>query len=55
VSTGEGVARLDEACTILTRMWTGDAFDFDGRYYRLRNARCVPTPVQERLPLLVSR
>lgn len=46
VGAGEGVAALAEACTIVRRMWTEDAFDFDGRHYRLRGAICEPKPVQ---------
>jgi alkanesulfonate monooxygenase SsuD/methylene tetrahydromethanopterin reductase-like flavin-dependent oxidoreductase (luciferase family) len=50
IPAAEGVARLDEACTILRRMWTEDAFDFEGRYYRLKGARCEPKPVQRSGP-----
>jgi len=46
VSPGEGVGRLDEACTIMKRMWTEDVFDFDGKYYQLSHVRCEPKPVQ---------
>jgi alkanesulfonate monooxygenase SsuD/methylene tetrahydromethanopterin reductase-like flavin-dependent oxidoreductase (luciferase family) len=47
VSPGEGIARLDEAVTIIRRLWTEDApFDFEGRHYRLRGALCVPKPVR---------
>jgi alkanesulfonate monooxygenase SsuD/methylene tetrahydromethanopterin reductase-like flavin-dependent oxidoreductase (luciferase family) len=46
VPPAEGVARLDEACTIMRRMWTEEVFDFDGRYYTLAGARCEPKPVQ---------
>jgi alkanesulfonate monooxygenase SsuD/methylene tetrahydromethanopterin reductase-like flavin-dependent oxidoreductase (luciferase family) len=46
VPPAEGVARLDEACTIMRRMWTEEVFDFDGRYYTLEGARCEPKPVQ---------
>jgi alkanesulfonate monooxygenase SsuD/methylene tetrahydromethanopterin reductase-like flavin-dependent oxidoreductase (luciferase family) len=46
VSPGEGVARLDEACTIMKRMWNEDVFDFDGKYYQLSDVRCEPKPVQ---------
>ncbi|GAA0365300.1 LLM class flavin-dependent oxidoreductase [Microbispora corallina] len=46
VSPGEGVERLAESCAILRRMWTEDVFDFEGRHYTLRSARCAPKPVQ---------
>jgi alkanesulfonate monooxygenase SsuD/methylene tetrahydromethanopterin reductase-like flavin-dependent oxidoreductase (luciferase family) len=47
VAPSEALAALDEACTIVKRMWTEtDPFDFDGRCYRLRGAICEPKPVQ---------
>jgi F420-dependent oxidoreductase-like protein len=45
---------LDEACTVLRRLWTEPVVSFDGRYYRLQGAACAPKPVQRRLPLLVG-
>jgi alkanesulfonate monooxygenase SsuD/methylene tetrahydromethanopterin reductase-like flavin-dependent oxidoreductase (luciferase family) len=53
VPQAEGVARLDETCTILRRMWTDDDFDFRGRYYTLEGARCEPKPVQRPGPPLL--
>lgn len=53
VSPGEGVTRLDEACTIIKRLWTEDRFDFEGRHYQLREAVCVPKPAR-RPPLLLG-
>jgi alkanesulfonate monooxygenase SsuD/methylene tetrahydromethanopterin reductase-like flavin-dependent oxidoreductase (luciferase family) len=52
-SPGEGVARLAESCTIIKRMFTEDHFDFDGRYYRLRDVVCRPKPAV-RPPLLLG-
>jgi alkanesulfonate monooxygenase SsuD/methylene tetrahydromethanopterin reductase-like flavin-dependent oxidoreductase (luciferase family) len=47
VSTGEAIDALDEACTIVRRMWTEtEPFDFAGGYYTLRGAICEPKPVQ---------
>jgi alkanesulfonate monooxygenase SsuD/methylene tetrahydromethanopterin reductase-like flavin-dependent oxidoreductase (luciferase family) len=47
VPPGEAVAALDEACTIIRRLWREDEpFDFDGRCYRLAGAICEPKPVQ---------
>jgi len=53
VTPGEGIARLDEACELLRRMWTGEVFDFDGRYDTLRQAVCMPRPVQRPGPPLL--
>jgi alkanesulfonate monooxygenase SsuD/methylene tetrahydromethanopterin reductase-like flavin-dependent oxidoreductase (luciferase family) len=48
-----GIRRLAEACTILRRMWTGEAFDFAGEHYQLRQAVCRPAPVQRPGPPLL--
>jgi alkanesulfonate monooxygenase SsuD/methylene tetrahydromethanopterin reductase-like flavin-dependent oxidoreductase (luciferase family) len=46
VPPAEGIERLAEACTIFRRMWSEDLFDFEGRHYRLKGARCEPKPAQ---------
>jgi len=47
VPPAEAVAALDEACTVIRRLWAEDQpFDFDGRCYRLAGAVCEPKPVQ---------
>jgi alkanesulfonate monooxygenase SsuD/methylene tetrahydromethanopterin reductase-like flavin-dependent oxidoreductase (luciferase family) len=53
VSPADGIARLAEACTIVRRLWTGEAFDFEGRYYHLGGAICRPTPTQRPGPPLM--
>jgi alkanesulfonate monooxygenase SsuD/methylene tetrahydromethanopterin reductase-like flavin-dependent oxidoreductase (luciferase family) len=53
VSPAEGIARLAEACTIVRRLWKGDAFDFEGRFYHLDGAICRPTPTQRPGPPLM--
>jgi alkanesulfonate monooxygenase SsuD/methylene tetrahydromethanopterin reductase-like flavin-dependent oxidoreductase (luciferase family) len=51
---GAAVAGLSEACTIIRRLWSGEEFDFAGEHYRLIGARCSPTPVQPRVPILIA-
>ena len=47
VSPAEAIGALDEACTIIRRMWSEtEPFDFDGRYYQLSGTVCEPKPVQ---------
>ncbi|HEY1705369.1 MAG TPA: LLM class flavin-dependent oxidoreductase [Trebonia sp.] len=47
VSSGTALAALGEACTLIRRLWADDKpFDFDGRYYQLKDAICEPKPVQ---------
>jgi alkanesulfonate monooxygenase SsuD/methylene tetrahydromethanopterin reductase-like flavin-dependent oxidoreductase (luciferase family) len=56
VPTPEVMSALDEACTIIKRMWTEvEPFDFDGRHYRLKGAVCEPKPVQQpRPPIMIG-
>ncbi|WP_219467345.1 LLM class flavin-dependent oxidoreductase [Nonomuraea rhizosphaerae] len=49
----EGRARLAESCTIIRRMFTEERFDFDGRYYQLKDVVCEPKPAV-RPPLLLG-
>jgi alkanesulfonate monooxygenase SsuD/methylene tetrahydromethanopterin reductase-like flavin-dependent oxidoreductase (luciferase family) len=41
------VALVAETIDILERLWTGEAVDYDGRFYALRDARLVPSPIQK--------
>jgi alkanesulfonate monooxygenase SsuD/methylene tetrahydromethanopterin reductase-like flavin-dependent oxidoreductase (luciferase family) len=54
--TADAVASLDEACTVIRRLWTEDApFDFAGRHHRLTGAFGNPKPVQRpHPPILVG-
>ena len=48
-------AKLDEGLEVLIRLWSGEPFDFEGEYYRIRRAAFLPTPVQQpRLPVWVA-
>jgi F420-dependent oxidoreductase-like protein len=42
----ERMDRLDEALTIIRAMFTQDRPSFEGRYYRIDQARNVPRPIQ---------
>ncbi|HEX2177372.1 MAG TPA: LLM class F420-dependent oxidoreductase [Nocardioidaceae bacterium] len=54
----ERMDRLEESLAIVTGLWTtpaGERFDFDGRYYQLRDSPALPKPVQApRPPVLVG-
>jgi alkanesulfonate monooxygenase SsuD/methylene tetrahydromethanopterin reductase-like flavin-dependent oxidoreductase (luciferase family) len=56
VPPGEAVAALDEACTLIKRLWTEDQpFDFGGRCYQLSGAVCEPKPAQRpRPPIMIG-
>jgi F420-dependent oxidoreductase-like protein len=53
-TTGERLARLDEACQLIKRLYTEEAASFDGRYYQLEQATLEPKPLQRPLPLLIG-
>jgi alkanesulfonate monooxygenase SsuD/methylene tetrahydromethanopterin reductase-like flavin-dependent oxidoreductase (luciferase family) len=45
------VAALDEACTVIRRLWTEpEPFDFAGDHLQLTGAFCNPKPVQRPYP-----
>ena len=47
----EAVDSLDEACTVIRRLWTeSEPFDFDGRHVHLSEAFGNPKPVQQPHP-----
>ena len=51
VAKAERGARLDEVMPLLRRLWRGEVVDHDGPRYQLREARVIPTPVQEPLEM----
>lgn len=53
-SAATRIRQLDEAIEICKRMWTEDKATYEGRYYRVKNALCMPKPVQEPLPVWVG-
>jgi len=50
---GVRVAMLDEALTVIKLLWTEEVASFEGSYYRLNEARCVPKPLQKPHPPIV--
>ncbi len=38
------VAQLEETLQIVRAMWSGEPATFEGKYYRVREARCEPLP-----------
>ncbi len=52
-TVGERLARLAEACEVLTSLWTRDRSTFNGRFYHLENAPLMPKPVQRPHPELM--
>jgi F420-dependent oxidoreductase-like protein len=46
------VGRLSESLRIIRSLWTEERTDFDGRYYRMKDAIANPKPVQKPYPPL---
>jgi len=49
----ERLERLDEACQVMTSLWTERRSNFKGRYYQLSDAPLDPKPVQTPRPELM--
>lgn len=48
-------AMLDEGLDVLTLLWSGKTVSYAGEHYQLRNARSLPTPLQQpRIPIWVA-
>ncbi len=52
-SAGTRVAMLDEALTVIRRLWTEERVTFDGRFYTLQDAICEPKPIQRPHPPII--
>jgi probable F420-dependent oxidoreductase len=46
--------KTDEALEIISRLWAGEALDFDGRHFKLTKASIAPVPVQPDLPMWIG-
>lgn len=48
-------AMLDESLAILTGLWSGEKFSFDGEYYKVRETQFLPGPLQRpRIPIWLA-
>ena len=50
---GERLQRLDEALTMIRRLWSEDRVTFTGRHYQLHDALLNPRPIQQPHPPVV--
>jgi F420-dependent oxidoreductase-like protein len=51
------IARLEEQLAIVTGLFAtpvGSTFDFDGKYYQLRDCPALPKPAQDTVPIIVG-
>jgi F420-dependent oxidoreductase-like protein len=53
-TVGERLARLDEACQVIRRLWTQPKTTFEGRFYRLQDAPLMPKPTQSHPELMIG-
>lgn len=53
-SAGKRIERMGEAVGLIRRLLDGEAVTHRGRFYRLADAVCAPTPIQRPLPLLIG-
>ncbi len=46
---------LDEALTVLTGLWSGEPFQFDGEFFHIKEVTLLPKPVQQpRIPIWIG-
>jgi alkanesulfonate monooxygenase SsuD/methylene tetrahydromethanopterin reductase-like flavin-dependent oxidoreductase (luciferase family) len=46
---------LDEGLAVLTGLWSGEPFSFEGEHFRVNNTRFIPVPVQSpRIPIWLA-
>jgi alkanesulfonate monooxygenase SsuD/methylene tetrahydromethanopterin reductase-like flavin-dependent oxidoreductase (luciferase family) len=46
---------VDEALTVVTRLWTGETAQFEGKYYHIKPTIFRPKPLQQpRIPIWVA-
>ena len=53
-STGERFDRLEEAIHVIRALWGDGPASYDGRFYRLEEADCIPKPAAGRPPILIG-
>ena len=53
-AAGRRIRQLDEAVEIAKKMWTQPKATYEGRYYSVRDALCMPKPVQDPLPIWIG-
>jgi F420-dependent oxidoreductase-like protein len=53
-AAGRRIRQLEEAVEIARQMWTQPKATYMGRYYRVKDALCVPKPIQKPLPIWIG-
>jgi alkanesulfonate monooxygenase SsuD/methylene tetrahydromethanopterin reductase-like flavin-dependent oxidoreductase (luciferase family) len=50
ISMRQRGGRMEEGVQIIRKCWTEESFDWDGRYWQLKDVRVMPKPVQKPSP-----
>jgi alkanesulfonate monooxygenase SsuD/methylene tetrahydromethanopterin reductase-like flavin-dependent oxidoreductase (luciferase family) len=53
ISKAERLGRTLETIEIIRRAWTGETFDYSGKYFQVRGVRVLPRPVSQPHPELL--
>jgi F420-dependent oxidoreductase-like protein len=53
-AAGRRIKQLEEALDIARRMWTQPKATYNGKYYHVKDALCMPKPVQDPLPIWIG-
>jgi len=53
-AAGRRIKQLEETVEIARRMWTNSKATYNGKYYRVKDALCMPKPVQDPLPIWIG-
>ncbi|QBD74878.1 LLM class flavin-dependent oxidoreductase [Ktedonosporobacter rubrisoli] len=46
--------RLDEGLAILTRLWSGEQFSYEGQHYQISQVQFLPKPLQPHIPIWLA-
>lgn len=53
-SLKERKGRMEESLEILKKSWSDEAFSFNGKYYKVKDANVTPKPVQRPIPIWIG-
>ncbi|MEZ5409428.1 MAG: LLM class flavin-dependent oxidoreductase [Acidimicrobiales bacterium] len=54
IPLSERLSRFVEGLDVVQGLWSQDTFSYEGRHYHIDNARLVPKPVQDPMPLWIG-
>ncbi|OGQ79363.1 MAG: hypothetical protein A3F90_01445 [Deltaproteobacteria bacterium RIFCSPLOWO2_12_FULL_60_19] len=50
----ERAGRLNESIQVMRRLWAGENFAFEGKYYRFQKIGIQPRPIQKSIPIWIA-